>query len=71
MVAVEDFLTLAGQLFFILCIQSILEMMISTRRQSQLLKPISIGCYIASLLLVLHFMEKYVSGILKSIQNIF
>lgn len=64
----QGFLTLAGQFFIILCIQSILEVMASSRRQNHLMKPIALGCYIASLFLVLHFMKEYLSDILQAIR---
>ncbi len=63
----QAFLTLAGQFFIILCIQSILEVMAYSRRQNHLLKPISLGCYIASLLLVLHFMQQYMGDIMRTL----
>jgi len=64
----QAFLTLAGEFFIILCIQSILEVMASSRRQNHLLKPISLGCYVASLLLVLHFMQQYFGDILRALR---
>ncbi len=63
----QAFLTLAGEFFIILCIQSILEVMAFSRRQNHLLKPISLGCYFASLLLVLHFMQQYFGDILRAL----
>lgn len=67
----QAFLTLAGQLFIILCIQSILEVMSSSRRQMHLQKPIGLGCYIASLLLVLRFMQQYLGDILQALSSIY
>lgn len=67
----DGFLTLAGQLFIILCIQSILEVMASSRRQNHLLKTITLGCYLASLLVVLHFMQQYLGEILRALSNIY
>ncbi|KXL54168.1 hypothetical protein CLNEO_03950 [Anaerotignum neopropionicum] len=67
----QDFLILAGQFFIILCIQSILEVMSSSRRQYHLQKPIALGCYIASLLLVLRFMQQYLADILNSLSRLF
>ncbi|WP_304508815.1 hypothetical protein [Anaerotignum sp.] len=66
----QGFLTLAGQFFIILCIQSILEVMAFSRRQNHLLKPISLGCYIASLLLVLRFMQQYLGEILQALSRL-
>ena len=37
------FLTLAGQLLVILCIQSVLEALASAKRQNQMQKTISLG----------------------------
>ena len=54
----KDFLALAGELFLILCMQSILENMSASRRQGGLQKTVSFGCYIASLILVLHFAQE-------------
>lgn len=68
----DGFLTLAGQLFLILCIQSVLEAMAAARWQNQMLqKPIEFACYLASLLLVLRFMQSYFSGIFCSIVKFF
>lgn len=67
----QAFLTLAGQFFIIICIQSILEVMAYSRRQSHLLKPISLGCYIASLVLVLQFMQQYIGDIMRAISFIY
>ncbi|WP_352399784.1 hypothetical protein [Anaerotignum sp.] len=67
----QEFLTLAGQLFIILCIQSILEVMASSRRQNHLQKPIALGCYLASMLLVLHFMQEYLGDILQTLSHIY
>ena len=67
----DGFLTLAGQLFLILCIQSVLEAMVTKWQNNFMLKPIVLGCYLASLAVVLHFMEAYVFSILRSISNFF
>lgn len=53
----QSFLTLAWQLFFIACMQSVLEVVASSRRQNHMQKPIALGCYVASLMLVLRFMQ--------------
>lgn len=65
------FLTLAGQLLVILCIQSVLEAMAAAKRQSQIQKSIALGCYIASLVLVLRFMEQYLFDILRTLAAAF
>ena len=65
------FLTLAGQLLVILCIQSVLEALASAKRQNQMQKTISLGCYLASLVLVLRFMEQYLFEILRAIYAAF
>ena len=67
----EGFLALAGQLFLILCIQWILEAMASRWQNNVMLRPIELGCYLASLLAVLRFMENYIFGILKNISKFF
>jgi len=67
----QAFLTLAGQLFIILCIQSILDVMSSSRKQMHLQKTIALGCYIASLLLVLRFMQQYLGEILHALSRIY
>ena len=54
----DGFLTLAGQLFLILCIQSVLEAMAAKWQNNFIHKPIELGCYLASLVAVLRFMEK-------------
>lgn len=68
----DGFLTLAGQLFLILCIQSVLEAMVSAKWQNNFMqKPIELGCYLASLLAVLRFMQSYLFSILQSFSKFF
>ena len=67
----DGFGALAGQLFLILCVQSVLEAMVSRWQNNFMLKPIELGCYLASLVAVLRFMEAYVFGILRSIAKFF
>ena len=67
----EGFLTLAGQLFLILCIQSVLEAMVTRWHNNYMLKPIELGCYLASLAAVLRFMETYLFDILRVISKFF
>lgn len=65
------FLTLAGQLMVILCVQSVLEAMAAAKRQNQMQKTIALGCYLASLVLVLRFMEQYLFDILRTLYAVF
>ena len=67
----DGFLTLAGQLFLILCIQSVLEAMVTKWQNNFMLKPIELGCYLASLLAVLRFMERYLFDTLQTILKFF
>lgn len=67
----QGFLTLAGQLFIILCIQSVLEVMALSRRQNHLQRPIALGCYLASLLMVLRFMQQYLGDVFRILSRIF
>ena len=67
----DGFLTLAGQLFLILCIQLVLEAMAMKWQNHFMQKPIELGCYLASLVAVLRFMEKYLFDILRSISSFF
>ena len=67
----DGFLALAGQLFLIICIQWVLEAMVIKWQNNFMLKPIELGCYLASLLAVLRFMETYFFGILKNISKFF
>lgn len=67
----DGFLTLAGQLFLILCIQSVLEAMAVKWQSNFMQKPIELGCYLASLVAVLRFMETYLFDILRSISKFF
>lgn len=67
----DGFLTLAGQLFLILCIQSVLEAMAMKWQNHFMQKPIELGCYLASLVAVLRFMERYLFDILRSISSFF
>ena len=67
----NGFLTLAGQLFLILCIQSVLEAMVTKWQNNYMLKPIELGCYLASLVAVLRFMEEYLFDMMRSISKFF
>ena len=67
----DGFLALAGQLFLILCIQSVLEAMVTRWQNNYMLKPIELGCYLASLAAVLRFMETYLFDILRAISKFF
>lgn len=67
----DGFLTLAGQLFLILCVQSVLEAMVTRWQNNFMLKPIELGCYLASLVAVLRFMETYLFDILRLILKFF
>lgn len=67
----DAFMTLAGQMFLILCIQSILEVLAASRWSGNLQKVISFGCYVAALVLVLQFMQEYIDDIFQSILRIF
>ena len=67
----DGFLTLAGQLFLILCIQWVLEAMTAKWQNNHMMKPIELGCYLASLVAVLRFMENYLFDILRSISKFF
>ena len=67
----DGFLTLAGQLFLILCIQLVLEAMAARRQNGFMQKPIELGCYLASLLVVLRFMEQYLFDIFYAFSKFF
>ena len=67
----QAFMTLAGDLFLIACIQSVLEMAVSGKKQAHLQKTIMLGCYLASLVLVLRFMEEYLITVLYSLYRNF
>ncbi len=67
----DGFLTLAGQLFLIVCIQSVLDVLASDRKYTPLQKIISVGCYIASLVLVLRFMQTHLLHLIQSIARVF
>ena len=61
----EGFLVLAGQLFLIVCIQSVLEVAAAVRFQNHLQKVISLAAYLAALVLVLRFMDGYLLDTLQ------
>ena len=67
----DGFLTLAGQLFLILCIQWVLEAMVAKWQNNYMMKPIELGCYLASLAAVLRFMENYLFDIFRSFSKFF
>lgn len=66
-----DFLTLAGELFLILCVQWVLEAMAERRENHLMQRPIAFGCYLASLWVVLRFMERYFLDILRTLRFFF
>ncbi len=67
----DGFMALAGQLFLILCVQSILEVLAASRWSGNLQKIISLGAYLAALVLVLRFMQEYMDEILRMILRVF
>lgn len=67
----DAFLILAGQLFLILCIQSVLEVLVSRWQNNFMQKPIDLGCYLACMWVVLRFMESYLFGMFRAISSFF
>lgn len=67
----QAFLTLVGQLLFIICIQAVLEVLAADRFQNHFQKVISTACYLAALVLVLRFMQNYLLDILHSMLRSF
>ncbi len=67
----NGFLTLTGELFLILCIQSVLEAMAAKKQNNYMQKPIELGCYLASLMVVFQFMERYFLDVLHTILRFF
>ncbi|WP_317855151.1 hypothetical protein [Chakrabartyella piscis] len=65
----EGFFTLVGQIFVILCIQSLLESMVNTKKQAHIQKIIGVGCYVATLVVVVQFMEKYLMEVMKAVMQ--
>lgn len=51
----NEFLALIGQLFLIVCLQSVLELFIDATNKPHLVKLLSIACYAGSLYLLLQF----------------
>jgi hypothetical protein len=65
----EPFLKLAGELFLVIFVQSVLEIFASSRKQYHFHKVIFLGCYLASLALVLNFMYQYFFQMIPGIFN--
>ncbi len=63
--AMDAFLVLAGQQLLIICVQSVLETLAVRRQHTSLQKSIELGCYLASLALVLRFMQRYIFDMLR------
>ena len=61
----DAFLVLAGQQLLIICVQSALETLAVRRQHTSLQKSIELGCYLASLALVLRFMQRYIFDMLR------
>lgn len=60
----QDFLHLSMELCMIICIQSILDVLLSGKRDNYYSKIIFFAGYAASLFLVLHFVYEHFSKIL-------
>lgn len=71
MVWLEEFLLLAGQIFLIICIESIIEIMVANKKQTYLLKPIELASYIACLFLVIRFTQLFMKEIISAVLQIF
>ena len=55
----NDFIILIGELFLIICIESVIEIFISDRRNRYMQKLLSIACYCGGLYIVLKFAFNY------------
>ena len=51
----REFLIMIGELFFISCLQSVLDMLVADKKKTYMNKVIAIACYIGSLSIVLRF----------------
>lgn len=51
----NEFLALIGQLFLIVCLQSVLELFIDATNKPYLTKILSIACYAGALYILLQF----------------
>lgn len=60
----QDFLRLSGEIFIIICIQSILDVLLSGKRDNAYSKIIFFAGYAASLALVLNFVYECFSRLL-------
>lgn len=68
----DQFLTVIGELFLIICVQSVFDVLISEKKQPYMKKIISLACYIGSMIIVLNFMVNYLFASLSSLfRNIF
>lgn len=67
-----EFLTVLGEIFIIICLQSILEVFASAKRQTYMQKMISVLCYLGALYLVIQFAYQYlVRELLSMVRNLF
>ena len=60
----QDFLRLSAEIFMIICIQSILEVLLSGKRDNPYSKVIFFAGYVASLALVLNFVYEHFSKLI-------
>ena len=54
-ISMQDFLRLSAEIFMIICIQSILDVLLSGKRDNYYSKVIFFAGYVTSLMLVLNF----------------
>lgn len=63
----EQFLTVIGEIFLIICIQSIFDVLVSEKKQPYMKKVVSLACYIGSMIIVLNFMINYLFASLSDL----
>lgn len=64
----QPFLVMIGQIFLITCIQSIIEIYISDKKNIYMSKIVTIACYLGSLYIVIQFTYQY---LFKELSNLF
>lgn len=63
----REFLTMMGEIFLIVCIQSIMEAFVLDKNNSLMQRLLSIACYLGSLFIVLQFTFQSLIGELARI----
>lgn len=64
----QQFFVMMSQIFFISCIQLILEVFLADKKHAYMVRIITVACYLGSLYIIIQFTSNY---LLKALTGIF